>query len=338
MRSASSGLTATLLMFVPLLAVPFLAAFGVSLPTTETVAGAAGDPLDESLVIDAVEMDVAHSARHSPDDLFAPFEGADPVVPPAALPPAEPSSAAAAPAVNNLHNASLTVDRPASAAGSSSWENPFAGYAAFDGPHGSAPQADDMPAQPATPPQPGRPTSASMATADAPSPRNPFDFAETASPRVDETAFQPRGSEQPFESESSAADFFATNDPPARTAAAEFDPKRTLFGGDDSANTPARPAPGANQPTHPTPQAQPASRASAAEIATWSAARRRLEELGIDEFGFDPGEDDQRYFFRCAAAAPGNPRVRRQFEAEGASSLDAVRRVIAQVEAWRAGQ
>ncbi|HUG94460.1 MAG TPA: hypothetical protein VML55_26755 [Planctomycetaceae bacterium] len=82
MRTASNGFSATLLLLVPLLAVPFLAAVGLP-QFSGAPAAASVDPPDLRPVHrsesrpSAWEDRVGESARPSADDLFAPFDTSD---------------------------------------------------------------------------------------------------------------------------------------------------------------------------------------------------------------------------------------------------------------------
>ena len=83
MRSASNGLATTLLLLVPLVAVPFAAAIGLPQLSTTTAAATTDDPdvqpVERASAGDsrplAAEQPVA-GAQPSADDLFAPLDGA----------------------------------------------------------------------------------------------------------------------------------------------------------------------------------------------------------------------------------------------------------------------
>ena len=72
MRSSYQGLWSTLAMFIPLLAVPFLAAIGIP-QFTPTAASSEADTSDEP-DFPPVELGVGESLHHGAEDLFAPFE------------------------------------------------------------------------------------------------------------------------------------------------------------------------------------------------------------------------------------------------------------------------
>lgn len=72
MRSSYQGLWSTLAMFIPLLAVPFLAAIGIP-QFTPTAASSEADTSAEP-DFPPVELGVGESLHHGAEDLFAPFE------------------------------------------------------------------------------------------------------------------------------------------------------------------------------------------------------------------------------------------------------------------------
>ncbi|WP_166822627.1 hypothetical protein [Thalassoroseus pseudoceratinae] len=157
MNSVANGLTATLLMFVPLLAVPFLAAFGVSMPTQDIAAGAVDlETLD--FAPELPEPGAGHSAtaRRTPEDLFAPLDNAQPAgntLPPASSndnpsngspvamahplslpsfePPADNSPPSSERADADSEPTSLMVNTPAHQPKQNRWENPFEDSPAF---------------------------------------------------------------------------------------------------------------------------------------------------------------------------------------------------------------
>lgn len=76
---------------------------------------------------------------------------------------------------------------------------------------------------------------------------------------------------------------------------------------------------------------------SAAEL-TWTMARRRLAELGIQQFHLEPGHGADSFLFVCMFAPGDDPRVTRRFEAEAADPLAAVQEVLTQIDAWLEGR
>ncbi len=72
------------------------------------------------------------------------------------------------------------------------------------------------------------------------------------------------------------------------------------------------------------------------EPLTWRTARVRLQALGIERYYLEPDPAGQQFLFRCTYSPSGNPRISRRFEAEAAEPLEAVRKVLEQVESWTA--
>ncbi len=67
---------------------------------------------------------------------------------------------------------------------------------------------------------------------------------------------------------------------------------------------------------------------------TWIDARRRLTELGIDEFHLEPGADESSFLFVCVLTPGDSPGVTRRFEAQAEDPLMAVEQALGQVENW----
>jgi hypothetical protein len=64
---------------------------------------------------------------------------------------------------------------------------------------------------------------------------------------------------------------------------------------------------------------------------------RRLQALGAVYTLLEMwGRDERRYRFHCQVAFAGGADATRSFEANGTSPLQAMRRVLQDVEAWRA--
>lgn len=82
------------------------------------------------------------------------------------------------------------------------------------------------------------------------------------------------------------------------------------------------------------------SRASSTRIArqpvgsSWRDAIDHLNQLGIRTYRLSPSTSDGRYHFMCLVTSADDPRISRRFEAEGREPLDAVDRVLTQVEEW----
>lgn len=90
--------------------------------------------------------------------------------------------------------------------------------------------------------------------------------------------------------------------------------------------------------SRPVPTAQ--NRASSTRIArqpvgsSWRDAIDRLNLLGIRTYRLSPSASEGRYHFMCLVTSADDPRISRRFEAESREPLDAVDRVLAQVEEW----
>jgi hypothetical protein len=62
----------------------------------------------------------------------------------------------------------------------------------------------------------------------------------------------------------------------------------------------------------------------------------RLNELGITDYQWQPGDRDGQFLFRCRLVSRRNPRMMQRFEAEAAEPLQALEKVLAQIDEWRA--
>lgn len=71
---------------------------------------------------------------------------------------------------------------------------------------------------------------------------------------------------------------------------------------------------------------------------TWNSAVKRMGELGIRSYQLEPGAHPGEFHFSCIYTAPGNARITHRFEAEAAEPLEAVKKVIEQVEKWTAAR
>jgi hypothetical protein len=100
-------------------------------------------------------------------------------------------------------------------------------------------------------------------------------------------------------------------------------------GFDDEELRPAAPA------TKPRPRELAAEPADPDGPLTWRSAVRRLNELGIRSFQLQPGTRENEFQFSCLYTPGDNPRITHRFEAEAGDPLQAVRKVIEQVEQWR---
>lgn len=67
---------------------------------------------------------------------------------------------------------------------------------------------------------------------------------------------------------------------------------------------------------------------------SWQQAVNRLNELGIRTFRLTPDSGENGYRFVCLVTSVDDPRISRRFEAESLDPLGAVGDVLAQVEDW----
>lgn len=91
---------------------------------------------------------------------------------------------------------------------------------------------------------------------------------------------------------------------------------------------PRRSGPSENEPDARSP------RESFGTALTWTEARRRLTELGIEQFHLEPGLQRDHYLFVCLFSPGDEPRVTHRFEAEAAEPLAAVQEVLTQIDGW----
>lgn len=74
------------------------------------------------------------------------------------------------------------------------------------------------------------------------------------------------------------------------------------------------------------------------ETLTWQQAVDRLNELGIRTFRLTPDSSQNGYRFVCLVTSIDDPRISRRFEAESIAPLVAVADVLEQVENWNLHQ
>ncbi|MFV0442215.1 MAG: hypothetical protein ACK5Q5_01445 [Planctomycetaceae bacterium] len=67
---------------------------------------------------------------------------------------------------------------------------------------------------------------------------------------------------------------------------------------------------------------------------TWTDARRRLADLGVDRFHLEAGLTPDQFLFVCLFSPAGDSRVTQRFESEAADPLVAVEQVLSQIERW----
>jgi hypothetical protein len=78
----------------------------------------------------------------------------------------------------------------------------------------------------------------------------------------------------------------------------------------------------------------PDSRSTQVKTFTWQQAVDRLNQLGIRTFRLTPNSGQNGYRFVCLVTSVDDPRISRRFEAESVDPLIAVGDVLAQVEDW----
>ncbi len=83
------------------------------------------------------------------------------------------------------------------------------------------------------------------------------------------------------------------------------------------------------------PHSQPATEINLAEQSGWRDATRRLKELGIRKYRLESQIEEQTFVFICSFAAVENPRVVRRFEGEADNPLEAVQKVIDEIDEWQ---
>ncbi|MCA9070629.1 MAG: hypothetical protein KDA84_16980 [Planctomycetaceae bacterium] len=341
---------ATLLMFVPLLAVPIVATFGVPwLSAKVRTEGLAVPELPRSSS-KATGVGQSRTARHSAEDLFAPV-----LEPPAVdlrMATVEMSQHHPAATGRNSHlkNASMVVTQE------EAWNDPFARLTerkpapdtdakqtdAFNPPNDS----DNWAIGDSPPMTPGE-----SLPPEAPLPQEFPDPTKEETTDTDENPFAALDSNSPPEEilESQTPEpqvevgANAFNDPVPTPRVNrdpnQFDPTRELFlKNDGPSSAPMRTAEVAS--LSPPPAAVESNTpnilkgvAPKREPLTWDSARARLKEFGISHFYLQPDAKGQVFHFRCAYSPGGNSRINRLFEAEAPNPLEAVGKVLDQLEA-----
>lgn len=84
---------------------------------------------------------------------------------------------------------------------------------------------------------------------------------------------------------------------------------------------------------HEQPNGKPTLRPTRKTLS-WQQAVARLNELGIRTFRLTPDSGQHGYRFVCLVTSVDDPRISRRFEAESTDPLGAVSDVLAQVENW----
>jgi|GEM_PF-1945479 hypothetical protein len=73
-----------------------------------------------------------------------------------------------------------------------------------------------------------------------------------------------------------------------------------------------------------------------APISRWREAVTRLNQLGVQKYQLSQTEEPFVFLFACDLTHPDNPRITHRFQAEAGEPLQAVTKVIQQVETWSA--
>ena len=259
--SSGGGMLSASLMFIPLLAVPFLAAFG--LPQFSPVAASSSDA-PAAASAPSRDPGVGEGKHYTRNDLFLPFD--------------EPSGAAGGPAP-------ATEKPPVDGAGgqTAAWTDPF--QSATE-PQSAAPSTDNGPRSAANAPPDGSGTTRPVVQPSA------FEFG------------QPAPSSGAFD------------EPPGEAFA--FDP------------SPQASVPPGVPPSEPAPRG-PAGGGSDVPL-TWAGVVQRLNDLGIYDFGFEPGRDESKFLFACVYSPPDQKHLKYRFESEKNDPKEAIADVLRQID------
>lgn len=331
MHSKGQGLLASLLMFIPLLAVPFVASIGV--PWLSAKAKEEGVPLPDLTAPTLLSPGVgqSQSGRHSTEDLFAP------VVRQAAVDLRLASQGSLSAEQNpHLRNASLVISH------NPGWIDPFEAIKTAET-QSQVPTASEIPLQGWAVQEPG----SDFGPDEAPVPQEFFDAAnENTELPLGENPFENPGTSDlaPTQSSDSLVAVLdsAFEDPIAQPRVNKdpgaFDPAKGLFKPPEATQATAPPA----REIEPKPQVNPIKVAAnsvnnirtTSEPLSWESARIRLSQYGIKDYYLQPNPSQQVFHFHCSYTPPDNPRIKRVFEAEDPVALEAVRKVLAQLDSW----
>ena len=290
----SNGL-ATVLLMIPVLAVPALAIFGIP-----QFAPVVASPLDEDRD-DAKESRVGHSSRASEDEFLGEFDGFGAE----SRTRDESRTIRADSSSNRTANARLATQR-GKAVGKQTW-------------------GDSLDSE--WPTKPNRKLSNSES--------NEFDSSETQVTQPSSRSFEsrdepaaknPRRSQFQRNDESirlaSAVD---VDDAPAEVSVDEANSGRLSHSrGKLAENT-----------SDPTLTRNPRRLSTSAESLTWQSAVERLNQLEIRNFRLEPGHQSGQFVFICSYTPPNTPRVSYRFEAGADEPLKAVEKVLEQIIDWQ---
>ncbi|MEX0700660.1 MAG: hypothetical protein WD069_01050 [Planctomycetales bacterium] len=310
MRPRTGSTLAAILLFVPLMAVPLLAVFGVPEFASVSASPSAESVGDAPLM--PIETRVGESLRYTPDELFSPFTetaGSVPVRPVRSISRAE------------REGPSLPAEALAG------WEF------ADDWPADARPlrAATEALADAGAPPARRGPRS----TAEVPSARERVPARHPPEPALRETAVdRPLEGPRPIDRRETR--------PPARRDPLPGDPQGVQpVAHLEPADGPPLAEPSASNDARTAPRSRPADaplRAAPAtepQPLTWNAAVARLKQLGIREFRLSPGSRADAFHFSCSYTPQDNPRITHRFEAEASEPLRAVEKVLAQIDEWQ---
>ena len=71
------------------------------------------------------------------------------------------------------------------------------------------------------------------------------------------------------------------------------------------------------------------------DVLTWKTAVRQLNALEIRNFRIEPGRQPSQFIFICSYTPTDSPRISYRFEAEADEPLKAVEKVLAQIGEWQ---
>lgn len=306
MHGSASGPLGALLLIVPLAAIPVFAIVGVP-----QFAPLIASPSEDEDVADLGELNSPLSSPavdtprkgRSADDLFAPFPDS-PSRSDALPPPRTDTRPLSGPNTNAEGPRKLASSLPPPDA-LDQWEiRPVAPHE-FTRPVGNA-----------LPPEAGAP---SVPPADA-SEALQIPLDETVDGQVSAVGFSPD---------------LLKPDPGSRAAKeARTAPRR----GPPEAPLTNRASPRKNQDVDSAHDLSPSAEArpqSLAERTGWQAAASRLKELGIHKYRLESQIEEQSFIFTCTFSSPENPRVTQRFEDDADNPLEAVQKVLRQIDEWR---
>jgi hypothetical protein len=287
MRSPLSGPIATLFMFVPLVAIPLLAVFGM--PQFSSLSA----PAQSEELKFASDKEKPAPKVSQPDGELA---GGVQVTESGA--PAQPAAG--------------TPSRPVNDA------DPFAEFARA--PEGDAAQPQQQESRPAKSVADGQ----TVAQGKKRPQRWPTDETGTSPPKDPAAAGDPSFNEGKTASNDRDTALAEASNPTPRAD------KRSKSG------TRLTTAFDANDPNPERDRGLPNTTNNLSDEAKgWKAAIARLNALGIRDYQLQPGEREGEILFSCRFVSRHNPRVMQRFEAEASEPLQAVQRVLQQIDEWK---